>query len=265
MVSFDKISTLDYIESHLIDSDKRFFIKNGLCDYQKLEEFIRKNPGWEFSKTGEHLKMVKDKYLASDQNVERTIYSIPSYSSSELSYSDEFVKGDSLLIYNPASATRFMADNLGKISILEIKHRLTHLNIYLKNLMEVYPNMSPARAKVVQRAIYLYNEQIERQALETYKRDINLFTYMYDERQKMVEEQIDEVLEWFVFSDIKETIWCKMSDTQRRKFEGAITCKTKADLQLRKELIKIIAKYVSVSEAIGDLADGDTLKRFVLK
>lgn len=265
MVSFDKVSTLDYIQSHLNDSDRRFFIRNGLFDYQKLEEFIKNNPEWKFSKTGEHLKMVKERFLTSDQNIERTIYSIPAYSSSELSYSDEYVKGDSLLVYNPTSATRCMADNLGRISVFEIKHRLTHLNIYLRNLMEAYPNMSPARARVVQRAIYLYNEQIERQALETNKRDINLFTYMYDERKEMVREQIDEVIEWFLVNNIEETIWCKMSDNQKRKFANSINGKLKVDIELREELINIIAKYVSVSEAIGDLAEGDTLKRFVLK
>lgn len=265
MVSFDKISTLDYIQSHLNDSDKRFFVRNGIFDYQKLEDFIIENPGWEFSKTGEHLKKVKERYLASDQEVERTIYTIPTYTDSTLSFTDELVKGDSLLVYNPTSATRCMADNLGRISVSEIKHRLTHLNVYLRNLMEVYQNMSPARAKVVQRAIYLYNEQIERQALETNERDINLFTYMYDERKEMVREQIDEVIEWFLVNNIEETIWCKMSDNQKRKFANAINGKLKVDVELREELVNIIAKYVSVSEAIGDLAEGDTLKRFVLK
>lgn len=265
MVSFDKISTLDYIQSHLNDDDKRFFIRNGLVDYQKLEDFIVKNPGWKFSKAGEHLKKVKERFLASDQDAERTIYTIPTYSDPALSFTDEFVKGNSLLVYNPTSATRCMADHLGRISVLEIKHRLTHLNVYLRNLMEAYQNMSPARARVVQRAIYLYNEQIERQALETNERDINLFTYMYDERKEMVREQIDEVIEWFLVNDIEETIWCKMSDTQKRKFANAINGKLKVDIELREELINIVAKYVSVSEAIGDLAEGDTLKRFVLK
>lgn len=265
MVRLEQISTMDYVQNYLSRSDQDLFLKAGIVDYQKLEDFIRKNPEWKFSKTADHLFMVKERVLVQDDEFEGTIYQIPEYSDDSLAYNDSLVFGSSLILNSPSSTNRLFTANLEKMTMAEIKHRLTHLNVYFKNFFEVYSTMSPAKARKVLSALYLYNEQIERQALETSRRDINLFTYMYEEKRKIIEKEIIDIIAWFLQNTKEAFIWGDLSETQKKKYLSAMVRDFTPDIYLKENLIDVITNYVSMSEVEEGLTKGDTLKRFVIK
>ena len=265
MINLEQISTMDFIRNYLSRDEQKEFLKNGITNYQKLEQFFLSHPEWKDTILERHLIKAKRRINDGGFKSDGVIYDIPLYSDDSLVYTDELVTGDILMLNNPWSTNRGFTNSLTNISIAEIKHRLTHLNLYLKNYFEAYPPMNATRARKVRAALYLYNAQIERQALETDQRDINLFTYMAEEKRNLIKHEIRDIISWLVENTEEAFVWGELTEPQKDKYLSALVNDFMPDVFLRDNLIEYISNYVTYSEAKNGLTNGDSLKRFILK
>lgn len=265
MIKLEQISTMDFIRNYLSRDEQKEFLKMGITNYQKLEDFFNSHPEWKDTILERHLIKAMRRVNDIGCKCDGVLYDIPLYSDDSLSYTDELVTGDILMLNNPWSTNRGFTASLSNISVAEIKHRLTHLNLYFKNYFETYPSMNATRARKVRDALYLYNAQIERQALETDRRDINLFTYMEEEKRKIIREEIKDIISWLLQYTEEAFVWGKLTNPQKEKYLSALVNDFIPDEFLRDNLIEYISNYVTFSEVKNGLTSGDTLKRFILK
>lgn len=265
MIKLEQISTLDFIRNYLSRDEQKEFLKMGITNYQKLDDFLISHPEWRDTILERHLIKAKRRINDVGYKSDAVIYDIPTYSDDTLSYSDELVSGNILMLNNPWSTNRGFSTSLTNISIAEIKHRLTHINLYFKNYFEAYPSMNATRARKVKDALYLYNAQIERQALETEQRDINLFTYMASEKRSLIEHEIKDIISWLIENTEEAFVWGELTEPQKEKYLSALVNDFMPDVFLRDNLVEYIANYVTYSEAKNGLTNGDSLKRFILK
>ena len=198
------------------------------------------------------------------QDVEPIIFDVPVYSDELLNKTDAMVSGDVLVLANPTSATRYLNDLLANNTVAQLKHKMSHVDANFQNYLTRINQMVKRAPKVVS-AILMYHEQIERQALETSRRDINLFTYMQEEKRELVRKDITDIIVWLLENTKEEFIWGDLSETQKKKFLSAVTRSFKPDIYLRENLIQMIADYTTMSEIEKGLTEGDTLKRFIVK
>ncbi len=265
MVTLDEVSTLDFINTHLSKVERMFLFNQGVTDYEKLRIFLNENPEWRKGKLSEHYLYVRDRVKKYSKNVKPTIFTVPSFSDESLVYNDNLVKGSSLVLNNPTTTNVGLTDSLTSITVSEIKHRATHVNCFFNNMLVIYNYVGSTRAKKVVSALGLYQKQIERQALETDRRDISLFHYKLDERRALVHEQIVDILAYLIENTQKGFVWGELTPVQKKKYISALTRDFIPDMMVKDKLAEIIATNVTLSEVEKGLTKDDTLDRFIIK
>lgn len=265
MISLKQISTIDYIENYLTKEERELMRQLGIDNYELLGNFILNNPSWKFSKTHDHYFFVEGRVNEIGKDLEAELYDIPEYSDKTLEYNDKLVYGSSLILVNPTTTAKGLVGALTNITVAEIKHRARHLTVYFKNALDAYDSLNPIRAKKAVSGVLLYHDQIERQGLEVGLRNTNLFTYKLDERKKLVEKQIRDIIVYLIESTDKGFVWGELTEVQKKKYLMAVSRDFKPDILIRESLIDMIASHITLAEASEDLTKGDTLNRFMLK
>lgn len=265
MITLKDVSTEDLIYGYLSGKERFELNLNVITNYYELGEFLRKNPQWENSDISKKYFILVDKINSLPSSFIPNIYNIPIYEDYGLHYNDKLVFGSSLILESPTSTNRYLSEVLKDVTIEKIKFGMTHVDFYLKNCFEHMRYMHGRNAVKVLKGLEMYNQQIERQAQETSRRDINLFDYMLEERKARVNKEITEIIVWLIQNTSEKFVWGELTETQKKKYISAITRDFLPDLFLKNNLIDIIARYVTMSEVEEGLTKGETLKRFIIK
>lgn len=195
------------------------------------------------------------------------IYSPKDYSHESLLYTDKLNTGKELLLHNPTIQYQTQFSALEEFNISEIKRYLTHTTSTGKNyLLMCARNIVEERVLQILSAIEMYEDQIERQALLTQERNINLFTYNYVEKRKIVEDNLGSIVEYLIANTRKKLVWGNFTDVQKKLLMSSLVNKKSIDLTIKERLIDIISNYTTLPE-LEELFNNNqkVLKRFIVR
>ena len=104
--------------------------------------------------------------------------------------------------------------------------------------------------------INFYEEQVLRQA-RIYSSSDNLFLEDINIRRSLVIEQLEEILEYFIYN-MDEAIWGSLTDAQRRTLQKVIDKSKDKNVDVtRDNFINIVSNYT----ILDDFEDGKVKKR----
>ena len=139
---------------------------------------------------------------------------------------------------------------LNELKIAKIKELLSSVDSYdlTKCALTTKRHIGSALVEKTIHLIDFYEQQVIRQALETNQRGINLFTLNKEEKDKIVESNLQEYIEYILDNAIT-SIWGKINyTTQKRIYDAIILNKGKNKEIIRKALIDAISNYTTLSE-----------------
>ena len=196
------------------------------------------------------------------------VYNIDEYTDKELEYNDSLNKGNILIFDNPTNNfTSRTFEDVKKMSIKDIKYDLTHSMINGYNYLRFICNrIGPDKLLIIQRALNYYTKQIENQAKLTSDRNINLFNYQKEERFKIVNDMIDEIITYLVNNTKEELVWGYINEPRRNAYLLALSDNKKVSKQIIQMVSDYISNYITIEEAY-DLKNNKEkiLKRFIIK
>jgi len=191
--------------------------------------------------------------------------------SKTLKYTDEHNMCDVLICKSPAISTTGKFGALKDITIGEAKSLLSKVVAHDKSstgcnaFAEKIRRFGSVEAECVRDAINFYEAQVLRQAVETKKRGINLFTVNKDKKEFIVRDQIKEIVKYLV-DNADVCIWGELSNAQKSKLFTAVTRYTGYENQIiRQRIIDVITNYTTLSELESDVVKQKTLDRFIVK
>ena len=262
MIKLENVSTNKFIEEQnqkwgeIYWYAQELLKKHHIRDYQQLKDFLASNhPELDRNEiinylNSELIHVEKIINRANNLGIQPQIFTFDRSQSEEIdgktiSITDERNRGKVLLTSNPLSLNRGI-DSLRKLSIAEIKQRLSHIDRRsLKNELHGLSSIGPKKIEGVVSAIEFYDEQVLRQFLETEQRDINLFFINKPEKREIVESQAREIAEYIVDSADK-CIWGSLSDLQKRAImQLSLTERSK---KIQDSFINTISNYTTLGE-----------------
>lgn len=188
-----------------------------------------------------------------------------------LKYTDKHNSCDVLLCKSPAIMYSGKFGALKDITISEAKDLLVkvvgHSKASIGNnaFVEKFRRFGIQEAEIVRDAINFYEEQVLRQAKETKKRNINLFTLNKEEKEFIVSEQIKNIVKYIV-DNADICVWGELTPAQKNRLMQAITSYSGYENQvIRQRMIEIISNYTTLTELQNDVVKQKTLDRFILK
>ena len=117
---------------------------------------------------------------------------------------------------------------------------------------------------IIQRALNNYVAQIERQALLTDDRNINLFTYQKAEKVKVISDMIGDLI-LYLIDNSSELLWGQLNEFRYNLYKSSIHNNLLKDREIREGIIEYISNYVTLEEANNLLDDKKILKRFIVR
>jgi len=178
---------------------------------------------------------------------------------------DKETMGDVLLMSNPLRVYNTKQRILSFYSIADIKFLLSHLQSDLRNEFRfgTYYYSKEDTDRLVQ-LIKFYNEQVERQAKEfkgNGKKSTNVFYINREEKQSVVESQLNEIAEYLIESG-NLFIWGTLSDSDKIRLLNLIN---KPHHFAKKNFINAISNYMTLSELEQGVVKKKTLDRFIIR
>lgn len=191
------------------------------------------------------------------------VYLIPEYEDKSLKLTDTLNSGNVLLLDNPTTEYPAKYSNLKGMLVSTIKEYLRFVKPDGSNyLISKVPKIGVDVVPRILTALDMYSEQVARQAKLTDLRDINLFTYQQKEKEEIVKELYDKMME-YLLNTVSEFVWGELSEAQKQLYSLSIANKTKKGQRIRHKMISIISNYTTLPELEGASEDFKVLKRFI--
>lgn len=209
--------------------------------------------------------------LAKKRGKKPEIYTTKGYCNHALQQQDSLNKGKILLVNNPIQkGVRNCA--LRNKTIKTIKSDLAHTFPNGENYVTgsgkhgEYRNIGIDSIPRLIAAIEMYEEQIERQALLTPRRDINLFELHKEEKLDIVEAVYSEIILYLLYNAEEKLIWNELTDYKRKKYISSAINKKQEDVETRETIKEYVANYTTIKE-LEEVANHKlkVLKRFIVK
>lgn len=269
MIKFDQVS-IRLLEPFNNFELAKLFKDNNVKSFDDVLKLMIKYPSfpWEILRE-KFISFEKDINMANKNNKEAKIYLVDDYKDKTLIKQNQINLGNVLLLDNPTDycSRYFMLKNK---AIEKIKDDLAHTNAVGENIIASdnieYKKIGYKYLPIIQNAIILFQEQIERQSLLTDERDINLFTFNIDEKKEIVNDLYKEIIMYLLENAKESFIWSNLSDTQRKKYLSSINSSTSNSHLTKENMISYIASYTTLNE-LEKVANHDykVLKRFIKK
>ena len=163
---------------------------------------------------------------------------------------DENNKGIILPHNFPFLKTSASLCTLNDLSILKIKELLNSVDSYdlTKCALTSKKGIGIKTLKKTLHLIDFYEQQVVRQALETEQRGINLFTLNKEEKDKIVDSNLQEYIEYILDNAIV-SIWGGINPIAiDRIYNAIILSKGKHTKEIKKTIIDMISNYTTLKE-----------------
>lgn len=266
MITLENISALSLLEKCQDEKIQKILIENQILTYQDLKDLSEENTKIRqmFSETISRIEEFIDK--SNEKGKEPQIYTESIYpSNNSLEVTDMYTKGRDLLLWNPTTEKYIKCFSIRDISIVEIKHLLSHCDVYGKNLLTRLMGIGDINIIEILSAISMYEEQVIRQSYETKARNINLFTLNQEVKKEIVMASLRDIVDYLFDNTKEELIWGKLTEPQKRLLLSATLNNNKTDNIIRNHLVDIIANYTTLSELEEGITKTKTLNRFIKK
>lgn len=194
-------------------------------------------------------RVTKAMNKANNKEKELVIYDVGTYEDTDLEYTDTQNNGDILLLANPTSYSSPRYVSLKRVSLSKIKD---YIGLTTENgdnyLCCNSRNIGKETLSNVLEAIKMYNEQVERQAQLTKKRDINVFMYQKEEKTLLANDNYIDIIDYLLDTAEEELIWGKLSDNQRKLYLSTIDKNSESDKRIKSRIIDYVSNYTTVDE-----------------
>lgn len=250
---------------------KMFLRRNGIEDYQALKDFLesgKKVVGREFLEA--KLQEVEEKIQRdNDLGFEPQIYVTNGYQNVDeksIKKTEGKNKGSVLIFKSPLVCHAGKKAKITNLTIHDIKHLLSHVTPVrgINALTGTLSGYGDFAGETLLSSLNFFEEQISRQAAETQDQDRNLFIVDGTEKKAIVEENIDDVLNFFV-DNAKTCVWGELTSAQKRILtEIVMGRRSEKHRTIRQNMIDVVSNYTTLSE-IRDGVKEKTLERFVIR
>ncbi len=197
--------------------------------------------------------------------IEPEVYPSNGYEDKSLKYQDKLNTGSVLLLENPTERlVRFAKIKDMPIDIIKIdvSHTFPDGKAYIMRHRNIGKTILPR----ITSAINFYEEQIQRQAKLTTKRDINLFEMDLDARREIVGEAYGNIIAYLLSNADERLFWGELTPAQKKLYLLSVISSQKKDLETRNNVINNIAGYTTLPE-LEKVSKHNyrALRRFIVK
>lgn len=271
MITLENVSTESFLNFAILEGESRndstykfisdLLTKNNITNFKMLKDLF----------TAENIKepnlsayiFLKNRIKEIEGSIavlnfthqELPIYSFNSYEKVNIddetaTITDGNNKGIILPHTFPFLKTSTSLSALNDLSILKIKELLNSVDSYDLTKCAL-TSKSGIGIKTLQKKLHLidfYEEQIIRQALETEQRGINLFTLNKEEKDKIIDSNLQEYIEYILDNAIV-SIWGKISSMGISRLYNTIVSPEKENIkEIKKAIINMISNYTTLKE-----------------
>ena len=265
MIKYEDVS-IDILNAKYYSKEiQKIIDRNRLKTIKDLLSFMKDNPEIDFSSINNKLKKVIEQI---DNNVDKepTVYKIKEYEDNILNYNDKINYGNILLLKSPTSLYSVKYFNLMYTQISKIINDVSLCTQNGENyLVKFTHKLGYSSIPVIVDALNMYKDQIVRQSKLTSDRHNNLFKLDMDEKVEIVDLKYSQIIN-YLMNNTEELIWCKLTDSLKKKYESSIINDTKMDNLIKSFIIKSVANYTTLPE-LEDLSKDNykVLNRFIKK
>ncbi len=239
----------------------------GINNIEDMLIFMEQNPDINWSQLMPYIETVLKEIERNNKLGKNSYtYNYKEYSDDSLYYTDALNMGNVLLLNSPTTkmATRFC--NVESKRIINIKRGLETTTLDGSNyFLAKTKKIGPYQLDKTIGALDMYTDQVERQAEQTDRRDINLFTFQEYEKKALVKKKYVDIIAYLIF-DNKELVWGTLTPEQKKKYLGSIIGKSNEDARIKEIITKYIAYYSTLPE-LENISNGHykSLDRFIIK
>lgn len=231
---------------------------------------MQEYPNLNWSEVEKYYEVIKRKMaLANKRGYSPNVYYTRGYDEDTLLKQDKLNKGSILLLDNPTDfRTRY--HHLKELSIEQIKSDLSHTmpngENYVLSVSSHYTNIGIGQIPRIISLIEMYEEQVQRQAKITERRDINLFELHKEEKLEIIEELYNEIILYLINNTEERLVWSKLTETQKELYLLSTISKKISHVETREKIKKYIANYTTLPEVENlEKEKFKTLQRFIIK
>lgn len=251
-------------------SIKELINKIGAKSVEDVLNIIKKYPEYNWNNVlNLYSEVEREMNLANKRGYEPEIFYTKGYTDEQLLIQDTINYGDILMFENP---THFTTSHLSlkNKTINQIKDDLSHTisngKNYISSSNSLYRKIGVEKVANITTQIEMFEEQIERQALLTDRRDINLFELDKKIKQRIVEELYQEIIIYLVCNTEERLVWNSLTDAKKKVYLSSTINKKQEDIRTKQIITDYIANYTTLPE-LEILANHNlnVLKRFIIK
>jgi len=285
MIRLEDVSALNIIkESSLLKKgfvDKEEIGKaietSRIKDYRQLEDLINIcHPMFNNKSFIIMLKLIKENIeYANKKGITPEVFYSNNYGG--LNIDDKTLKATEgktfcrqLVINNPILGPSKKINQIRSLKISEAKTLLSKVVAYNKEVagnnafLDCYPNFTAEDIQKLIKAIDFYEVQIACQYIETGKTGVCLFGVNKEEREKIIEKQIKNII-YYIVNNAEECVWGELTDEQKEMMIYAIKNRNILENHhIISRLVNLIANYTTLKEIESGIKP-KTLDRFIVR
>jgi len=285
MIRLEDVSALNIVnessllKKRLVDKEeiKKAIETSRIKDYRQLEELIKTgHPMFDKKSFKVMLELVKENIeYANRIGIVPEVFYSNNYSG--LNIDDKTLKATEgktfcrqLVINNPILGQSEKVIQIRTLKISEAKILLSKVVAYNKEVtgnnafLDIYPNFIEEDIKKMINAINFYETQISCQYIETGKRGVCLFGVNKEEREKIIERQIKNII-YYIINNAKECVWGELTDEQKEMMIYAINNRNISENNhIICRLVNVLANYTTLKELENGIKP-KTLDRFIVR
>ena len=175
-----------------------------------------------------------------------------------------------LVINNPVLGQSEKVKQIRTLKISEAKSLLSKVVAYNKEVtgnnafLDCYPNFTVEDIQKLIKAIDFYEVQIACQYIGTGKRGVCIFGVNKEEREKIIERQIKNIMYYFI-NNAKECVWGELTTEQKEMMVYALkNPNITQNYHLIRRMINVLANYTTLKELENGIKP-KTLDRFIVR
>lgn len=154
--------------------------------------------------------------------------------------------------------------DIENLNIRTLRFFLEHITPKGENSLVLFPRIGNKTINNVIKALEFYEKQIVRQSKESHLIGTNLFTLNKEAKQKIVEKEIFDYVEYFLSLD-NDFIWGRRSANANNLLEECLRSEKRWSIINRNRLIETLSNYMTLKELESGAIENHILDRFILE
>ena len=245
--------------------DERSIINNA-SNMSEAKKVVEDYPEYDWTQVTDDIKhSEKVMKVSNTKNKEKFVYKTKGYKDKSLEYNDGLNKCDILVFNSPLVLNNMYSMYINNLTIAKMKTDLKYVLPDGSNYdLLRHKGIGTDKVEEFLKAIEFYEKQIERVAMTTGDRKINLFKYQYAAKKNIVAAYYKEIMYYLLDVHNEKLLWGDLSERARELYIESLYDDSARGQKVRNKIIEIITDYTTMKE-LDDLKLGNTkvLNRFI--